>query len=409
MERISNKLVAITLTVIVTMAGACLKPSDSDLMISETKPVTTAEIVKTLASRNELSLYNKAFTRVGANGKLPPDKGATIFAPTNEAMQAAGYTETRINSMPITELAQMVNYHILPIAMTPQGIISRTLTVAVETLRQDTVYTPGVGNRITAPLLYISGQNKLFVNDMEAGDLTQSIVTSNGYIYPVGSILQPVPGRRLIDVLERDPRLSLFRAAVRIADSIREDAVSQWDVFREESSSDGWLFSRNIERRVGDFTGGLLTVIAPTNSAFETAGLQSEDDIRRLADESPLRIDVDWDAGAYLVFHSRLDSLIRMHLFLGSLSSPFFYHDMQQQQLNNKWYNDFNRTVNDWGMQTQLKFPFRPVFSWQNNQAYAQWKNDPAAKALVQKYAGDGSITDNGNIYFTDQLFYTPR
>ncbi|ASZ12147.1 fasciclin domain-containing protein [Chitinophaga pendula] len=409
MKRTSYKRVLIVLAAIVAMTGACLKPSDSDLLVSHTKPVTTEEIVKTLAGRSELSLYNKAFIRVGTNGKLPPNKGATIFAPTNEAMQAAGYTEARINSMALAELARMVNYHIVPVAMTPQGIISKTLTAIVETLRQDTIYKPGTGNRIIAPLLYVSGQNKLFINDVETGDLTKNIVTSNGYIYPIDRILQPVPKRNLIEILDNNPDFSLFRSALKIADSIRQDAILQWDMYYEEASSDSWMLSRNIDRSIGDFTGGLPTVIAPTNKAFEAAGLHSENDLRDLANKNPLRIDADWEAGAYLVFHSSLDSIVRMHLFLGGLFSPFFYHDMQQPLLNNKWYNDYNRDVNGWGAQTQLKFPFRPVFSWQNNQAFAQWKNDPAAKALVQKYPGDGSITDNGNIYFTDQLFYTPR
>lgn len=405
MKRTPNTCILILLVTIAMMAGSCLKPSDSDLIRSETKPVTTEVIVKILAGRQDLSLFNKAFLRAGANFKLSLREGATIFAPDNAAMQAAGYNEAGINNMPLAELAKMVNYHLLHFALSPQGIASRTLTMPVETLRQDTTYTPGVGNRRTAPLLYVSGRDKLIINDEEAGGLTQGIAAANGYIYPVSRVLRPTPEKKMIDVLENDPELSLFRAALWIADSLRQEAVLQWENYNEDQCADLWFFTRDIDYTVGSTPGGLPSVIAPTNAAFAAAGFYTEDDIRTLAHENPVRVDVDWNIGAYLVYHSTLDSILRMHLF----TSPVFYSDMLYGELNNNRFNNYIRMVNDWGLHTILKFPFRPLFSVQNGQAYAQWKNDPAAKAAVYKYPGNGSITRNGTIYFTDQLFYTPR
>ncbi|MFC4263176.1 fasciclin domain-containing protein [Ferruginibacter yonginensis] len=160
-------------------------------------------------------------------------KSYTVFAPTNNAFRAAGYTEASINALSAADVTNVLTplllYHVLG---------SKVLAASVPT--SDTVKTLNTKN------LYASkGANGVFVNGIKV--VTADINASNGVVHVIDKVLVP-PTQSIAQVVIANasaptPEFSLLLAAVSRAGL------------------------------AGVLSGpGKFTVFAPTNAAFSALG-----------------------------------------------------------------------------------------------------------------------------------------
>jgi uncharacterized surface protein with fasciclin (FAS1) repeats len=72
-------------------------------------------IIGTIAANSNLSLLNAAIARANLAGALSANGPLTLFAPTNDAFKAAGFTtESDINAASPSALAAILTYHVRP-------------------------------------------------------------------------------------------------------------------------------------------------------------------------------------------------------------------------------------------------------------------------------------------------------
>ena len=201
---------------------------------------TGQSITDVVAGNADLSYLSAAITTAGLSSTFSSAGAYTMFAPTNEAFQAAGYaTIDAVNAADPNVLSDILQYHtlnkIIKAMDLPTGPDS-----AAETLNTDSVY--------------LTNNNKgIFINGTTL--LTGDAPATNGLVHTIGKLLTPPVGN-IIATIEVNPDLTFLVAAIQRA---------------SEGSTD--LFSI-LE---GD---GPYTLFAPTNEAFIAAGYATIADIQ---------------------------------------------------------------------------------------------------------------------------------
>nr|WP_295866342.1 hypothetical protein [uncultured Chitinophaga sp.] len=398
------------LLLIMLLAAACLRPSDSDMNISLPAKFDGRDLLGTLAEKKELHLFNEAFIRTQLDKMIAQNHAYTVYALTDQAMEAAGLNSSRINTMPLDSLRQMISYCIIDISLDDQTLINRGTSVITTTLRRDTTFDPTNGYKLYAPPLYISEKVTLCLNDIPVGKVSDVIRTSNGCIYPITAIPVPTKRETLYNKISTDPELSLFKEALAISDSINKAAIEEsW--FYDETTTSGIYLLSVVPR---DLPGTIMmrpTLLAPTNTAFQKAGLHTVSDIREYATRARTWLEIDFETYIGVYHFSPLDTLLKRHiLFAGGATpvacSPLVYTDLLQPGVNK---SALNISIADFvGMgYTTLRYPQPLRFREENGQVRAQWSNDPARTAVIRRTGSEG-IADNGALYKTDQLFFPP-
>ncbi len=185
---------------------------------------TIAEIVNTDAN---FSLLKQAVDRAGLGAALSAGS-LTVFAPDNAAFAASGITSTDINDATPEELIEMLTYHVIGTKIASSGVPA-----------SDTV------NSLEGTNLYVSkNTNGVFVNGIKVK--TADVSASNGVVHVISEVIESVPSESIAEEVAADPNFSTLLAAV-----VKADLVS--------------VFSNK----------GKYTVFAPTNAAFDAAGLTS--------------------------------------------------------------------------------------------------------------------------------------
>jgi uncharacterized surface protein with fasciclin (FAS1) repeats len=162
----------------------------------------------------------------------------TVFAPDNAAFAASNISEATINSLPVEALTGILLYHVVGAAV-PSSAVPASDTV----------------NSLLETNIYASkNSNGVFVNgiSVKAAD----VKAANGVIHVISKVLIP-PTKSIAELVVGDADLTLLLAAVVRAGLV--DAVS---------------------------AAGKYTVFAPTNKAFENAGLTTADAINALPAEA---------------------------------------------------------------------------------------------------------------------------
>jgi uncharacterized surface protein with fasciclin (FAS1) repeats len=148
----------------------------------------------------------------------------TVFAPDNAAFALAGIDSATIASIPETDLADILKYHVLNAKVEASGVPA-----------SDTV------NTLDGVNLYASSNaNGVFVNGIKVK--TANVQAANGVIHVISNVLIP-PTENIAEAVTNDGNLDLLLAAVVHAGLAP-------------------VFSGN----------GKYTVFAPTDDAFATAG-----------------------------------------------------------------------------------------------------------------------------------------
>lgn len=418
-----KKILAINLTLVLlglsltVLISSCLKKSDADLVPGAAIPFKGDDLVKTLSAQSSLHLFNLAFNRLGLAASVTPDKGFTIFAPTDSAMKAAGLDEAGINNLNIDSLRKLITYHVGIGSLDDRALSNSVITPQISTLKQDPVKDPSTGAvYFKAPDLFVKESGAIYFNGKPIAKSAPAIQATNGYVYPIsGLISSDLSGPTLYDIIQTDPDLSLYNEALTIQDSILV--------------ANGYFFSGTITLFSKPGTPYISkemypTILAPTNKAFNDAGFHSAEDIRKYANNAPY---IGYDQNTYVTFYySPLDSVLNHHVLyspygnsdngnqngIGTYASRIYYYDLLGQAINNGTYNTWGKTLQGFSTYYSLNFQTPLILSAEGQTAYVKWNSDPKMPkigiprdASVQ-HPVNNYIASNGALFKIDKLFY---
>lgn len=206
----------------------------------------TETVADLLAADPQFSTLYGALERTGLDARLAdPNQVQTIFAPTNAAIEASGVDLAALSD---EELTNILNYHLLP-----GRILSRNVDFLTEESEFATNNTTSAGEN-AIPLSIIRDGSTLTFDGGEAtveGDALRGV---NGAIYALESLLIPPT---IADRAIRAGNFTMLLAA------LERTGLTE------------------VLAAAGDYT-----VFAPTDEAFDTAGVDltglSDDAVRQL-------------------------------------------------------------------------------------------------------------------------------
>jgi uncharacterized surface protein with fasciclin (FAS1) repeats len=177
--------------------SSCDKEDDEVIV---TPPVVTPTVVGVAQADTTFSILVAAVVKAGlVNTLSDATKSYTVFAPTNNAFRAAGYSAASINALSATDvtniLTPLLTYHVLG---------AKVLSTAVPV--SDTVKTLNGKN-----LFASKNVNGVFLNGIKV--TTADINASNGVVHAIGSLLVP-PTQTIAQIVTANPNFSLLLTAV---------------------------------------------------------------------------------------------------------------------------------------------------------------------------------------------------
>jgi len=193
-------------------------------------PGITDNVVQS-AEKEGLNVFAAAFKRAGMEEAFRYLGNYTIFAPTDAAFAAAGITAANVNTIAPETLRNVLRNHILPGRTTKLSFLPGP-NATYNNINRDFIYTSFYENGAFAGT-YFNG----------AKVIKTDITSLNGVIHTVDAVLAPPMGN-LTQTLAANPNLTFFEAAINRA---------------------------GLAATLNGSTSS-LTVLAPTNAAFQAAG-----------------------------------------------------------------------------------------------------------------------------------------
>lgn len=210
---------------------------------SATSPQTvtaSGNLIDIVGKTGHLSLLNTALARAGLAEKLKAGS-LTLFAPTDDAFKAAGYTtKTALDTLPVADLQRLLQYHVLDTRLSASSLPVNAAVSVPTALVTATV------------ALFKAADGKLYAN--AARVVQPDIGADKSVMYVIDRVLT-IPNQTTVDLMRSTPDLSMFRLAVERTGT----AVSN-------------LLLSPTDRGI--------TVFAPSNAAFQAAGYINEDAVR---------------------------------------------------------------------------------------------------------------------------------
>lgn len=211
--------------------GTSLTVVTSSCSKDDPAPAPTPNVVALAQTDSTLSLLVTLASKAGLADYLSNTNNITVFAPTNAAFRAAGYTDAVINNLTNAQAAAgfdaVLKYHVLAIRA------NSTAVPASDTLK--TVNTKNI---------YASkNANGVFVNGIRVS--TADLNASNGVVHKIDGVLIP-PTQTIAQIVTSNADFSTLLAALGVAQENLVTALSG---------------------------PGKFTVFAPNNDAFATSGI----------------------------------------------------------------------------------------------------------------------------------------
>lgn len=399
-------------------AVSCRKLPDYPLRSSIQKTDSAGTIAQALDS-SACHLFDQAFHRSGLDSSLVPPSEYTIFAPTDSAMTAAGFTASVIAGLSPDSLARLVKYHIVSGAYTDATLSEALFNVQANSIRQDISVDTVVGDLIYQQNLYLAEENGMvYINGEARGTGVPAVAAYNGDLFTIRQVLQ-APGQSLWNLIAADPRLTLFYAALQIDDSLMV-AFQAGDYYQHLCDS---VLLSNIIYTNGNNQGivqNLPTVLAPTNAAFQAAGFNTVADLRNFALRSPMSEGgVMPNNNFYYLNDNPLDSILYAHFLYVNTSVNasallLLYNDflfspgINNGILNTDVYQPLSRNT-----YAEYLQPYPLTFSNRGGEAYVQW-NPAVPPAPIPPETPPSQppthyLAENGALYIVDQLFTSPN
>jgi uncharacterized surface protein with fasciclin (FAS1) repeats len=202
-------------------------------------PTANTPLQSYISGDTSLSIFNAAITKAGDGTLYGGTDSVTVLAPTNDAFRAAGISAASINNMSASAVDSLLRYH----------FINGSANLKTGSYNS---YTSELGSRVYG---YGGSTDSNYFNGAQATRV--AVPGSTATVYRLNSTLG-IPYGTGADYLQSDTSLSYF------SEALTHSGINL-------SSDTGWT-----------------TVLAPTNSAFRTAGYNSLSDIDN-ADSATLR------------------------------------------------------------------------------------------------------------------------
>lgn len=281
--------------------------------------------------KSPYTLFYAAWKRANMDAHLDAE-GAntfTVLAPTDKALQQAGWTAEKINQASPETLDTLLSYYVTNTEMRPASLASIAGNVPLSTLLKS-----GDVPNYSADLPYnyklFAGvyNDSLVINGLAVAKWGTALAATTATIYPVEKML-PLPKMDMLAFLQSDERFSLFLEACRINDSLYID-------------HDPWnLYLQNLPLLTAQpMTGGQFTLIAPTNNAFHKSGFNTVEDIRAYSVKSLPIGEPDYNDEYYYVYPSTaMDSILMPYRMdyvgdrgpangIADMNPAFYYNDL---------------------------------------------------------------------------------
>ena len=220
-------LALLSLTIIVS----CKKTNSSTSNTVINNDPSTQTIGYQVSGSANFTLLKAAAFKAGLVQTLESPGPFTVFAPTDDAFKASGIDATTINTLSADNLKTILLYHTITSKIASSSVPAGP-NAKVITASGDSVFVT-------------NNMNGVFVNGIKV--TKADLPASNGVIHTIAKVLLPASGN-IVHVPSADTTLSYLVAAV-----VR--------------ASQG---STNVASLLS--SGGIFTVLAPTNNAFRKAG-----------------------------------------------------------------------------------------------------------------------------------------
>ncbi len=250
------------------LLGDCSKKNGS--LVTGISNTSQAILLDTYFKSNpKYTLFYQALQRSQVIDILhSQDSLFTVFAPTDSAMLASGFSDTSINSMPIKELTSLIKYHILPESQALSQI-TKFSQIPVATL--DSNY-----------LCYLENNNYgTFVNGVRV--ISSDIQMVNGLVEEIKSPLN-APLGDIFTTISKDPNLSLFYYEFEQTQALYLLQVGNLGVVPGGPPSglpSGFYSSFILYQYFSYYTLG-QTCLVPENSAYAKYGVTNTSELRYL-------------------------------------------------------------------------------------------------------------------------------
>jgi uncharacterized surface protein with fasciclin (FAS1) repeats len=246
MKRISNsiKFVLPIMAVITILVASCNKnvPEAVPIEIPSGAGSTIGDVLNT---NPNFTILKAAVTKAGLMTAVSDKNNVfTVFAPSDAAFTLSGISAAVINALPAAQVAQIVQYHVIP----GRKILSSAIPTSFPNVQFPTAFIFPSPN--TNPLVRFSNfpsrrNSQVWVNNIPV--VTPDVDAANGAIHVTAAVVAP-PSRVLLDTIARDADLQYLVAAVAAADA---------------GVPSGSRFQDYLANPLANFT-----VMAPTNQAF---------------------------------------------------------------------------------------------------------------------------------------------
>lgn len=217
-----------------------IEPEPPSTTVTSPLSVTaTGSLADIINQTSHLSLLKEAITEAGLLDKFKTGS-LTLFAPTDEAFTAAGYTKAVLDTLPVADLQRILQYHLLNSRLSGLALVPGTpITLSTALV-------------IASVTLFKAADGQVYAN---ASRVVQPDIGANNSVMYVIDKVMPVPSQTTVELIRANAELSFFRLAIeRVGSTISSVLLSTTD--------------RGI------------TVFAPSNAAFRAAGYANEDAVR---------------------------------------------------------------------------------------------------------------------------------
>ena len=202
-----------------------------------------------ISSDTSYSFFKAAATKAGMLAALSDStKLFTVFLPNNAAFRVSGIPSiTVVNSLPLSSLVPLVQYHIIP----GQQYLSTSVPTTFPDIQLPSYLTigtlPGTPINLNMSAFPSTRTNGFWDNNIPV--VQPDLKFNNGVVHVVAALVAP-PSKVLKDAMYNNPNLSYFKAAIARADS-GQSGLNKLD------SLLGYAVTN-------------MTVLAPSDAAFQT-------------------------------------------------------------------------------------------------------------------------------------------
>ncbi|MBE9586223.1 fasciclin domain-containing protein [Mucilaginibacter sp. JRF] len=363
-------------------------------------------------SESPSKIFYAAWQRSTIADALKTGMQYTVLAPSDAAMQGAGYTAAAISNMAVNDVDSLVAFYTISNKVTKADLLLRnsnfegmSLHTRADLSVQDGVSVPNTPYHYRH---YLGIDNdKLMINGLISGDANSGAEATNGYVFQIDRMIA-IPTRGFMGVLEADARFSMFVEVQRRADEEHNkvyNALYMENYGFEPGDDYNRKYYPNILNLVPGQVVSFQMLFAPTNDAFKAAGFNSVEEVLEWNKRATPMI-FDWNIGSTTDAGFPSDTVLNYHWEFGRENQPytnqgkapggrpttFYANDLRDDLLGNYLINYYPGYVN-----YHMPYTFSKNGS---GQVQMQVKGSTAAPATILETIN----TLTGPIHVVDRL-----